>query len=209
MPLHQARLYAILDTSYVEPHQWKATAKALLEGGADIIQLRAKNETHSRRRVLLEAILPYFDGLEVPLIVNDDLELALAYPNIGLHVGQSDVPPKKAREQLGPKRLLGLSTHSIDQAQIAANLAETLDYFAIGPLFATPTKPDYPSVGLTVAQRVSKLKTQLPIFGIGGINPTTVSEVLATGIKRVVAVSALLCANDIAKATYHLKRYLS
>lgn len=207
--LAQARFYGILDTSYVSDNDWEAKCKALIAGGADIIQLRAKKQTRTERRALLERILPLFNETTPPLIINDDLELALAHPNLGLHVGQDDLPVAEARAALGPERILGLSTHSPEQAQGAINQAGLLNYFAVGPVFATPTKPTYTPVGLelvkTVAAWDADSKVPLPWFSIGGINRQTVSEVKQAGAKRVVVVSDVLCDRDTATAVQAIK----
>jgi thiamine-phosphate pyrophosphorylase len=200
--LRSARFYAILDSGYVPRDRWAAVCRALLLGGADLVQLRAKRETPAARRALLEAILPLFGPGAVvaappPLIVNDDLALALAYPGLGLHVGQDDLAAPCARERLGPGRLLGLSTHSPAQAAAAQALpAGTLDYFAVGPVFATPTKPDYTPVGLGLVQHVAATRPALPWFCIGGIKRDNLASVIAAGGTRVVVVSEVLCAAD-------------
>ncbi len=200
--LRSARFYAILDTGYVPRDRWTPVCRALLLGGADLVQLRAKRETAAERRALLDEILPLFaPGAVVdappPLIVNDDLELALAYPHLGLHVGQDDLPPAAARARLGPGRLLGLSTHSPAQAAAALALpAGTLDYFAVGPVFATPTKPTYTPVGLELVRHVASLRPALPWFCIGGIKRGNLAAVRAAGAERVVVVSEVLTAAD-------------
>lgn len=158
--------------------------------------------TKRQGRALLEAILPLFaPGALVaappPLVVNDDLELALAYPNLGLHLDQDDHTPLLARERLGPGRLLGLSTHSPEQATAAQALPpDTLDYFAVGPVFATQTKPDDTPVGLGLGRHVAATRPALPWFCIGGIKHANLREVLAAGATRVVVVSEVLCAAD-------------
>lgn len=200
--LHSARFYAILDTGYVSPDRWTSVCRSLLLGGADIIQLRAKRETTQLRRKLLEQILPLFaPGAVVaqppPLIVNDDIELALDYPGLGLHVGQDDLSPEAARTQLGPDRILGLSTHSPEQAGAAMALPPgTIDYFAVGPVFATPTKPTYTPVGLELVRHVAAAEPVLPWFCIGGIKRDNLSEVLDAGASRVVVVSEILRADN-------------
>lgn len=200
--LRSAHFYAILDTGYVPRDRWSAICRALLLGGADVIQLRAKRETAAQRRMLLDEILPLFTpGVVVPepppLVINDDLDLALAYPRLGLHVGQDDLAPQLARARLGPGRLLGLSTHSPAQAAAAEALpAGTLDYFAVGPVFATPTKPDYTPVGLELVRHVSAARSALPWFCIGGIKRANLAAVRAAGACRVVVVSEVLTAAD-------------
>ncbi len=200
--LHRARFYAILDTGYVPRERWSAVCRALLHGGADIVQLRAKREDAAQRRRLLEEIMPLFTPGAVvaappPLVVNDDLDLALAHPGLGLHVGQDDLAPQLARARLGPDRILGLSTHSPEQAAAAQALPPgTLDYFAVGPVFATPTKPTYAPVGLELVRHVAATRPALPWFCIGGIKRDNLAAVRAAGAARVVVVSEVLTAAD-------------
>jgi len=194
--LSAARFYAILDTGYVAPADWEHVCRALLAGGADLIQLRAKDQSHKERRLLLERILPFFEKVPTPLIINDDLELALAYPRLGLHLGQDDLPIKDARDALGPDRILGLSTHSPEQAQGAIDRSHLLNYFAVGPVFATPTKPTYQPVGLELVSTVAAMNPPLPWFCIGGIKAGNLDSVRSAGGKRVAVVSEILQATD-------------
>lgn len=200
LSLQNISFYGILDTGYVAPEDWGSKCQALIEGGAGIIQLRAKKESHQERKALLEQILPLFEGLELPLIINDDLELAAAYPDLGLHVGQDDISPREAREQLGPDRIIGLSTHSLSQAQAAICQKELINYFAVGPIFATGTKPDYTPVGVELIQQVIAIEPPLPFFCIGGINRDSLAKVRAVGAKGVVAVSDVLQDADTVNA---------
>jgi thiamine-phosphate pyrophosphorylase len=213
MSLAHARFYAILDTGYVNPERWVATCEALVAGGADLVQIRAKRETPAQREALLTAVLPVFARARrdrphhVPaLIVNDDLDLSLRHPGVGLHVGQDDTPTHLARSALGPNRLLGLSTHSLEQASAALSLEPgVLDYFAVGPVFATQTKPDYRPVGLDLVARVAALQPRLPWFAIGGIHRGNTHEVVAAGARRIVVVSDVLGATDPAAAVRTLQ----
>lgn len=177
----------------------------MIAGGAGIIQLRAKQQSHSERQVLLESILPLFESEQAPpLIINDDLELALQYPNLGLHIGQDDAPVAQARTALGPNRILGLSTHSPEQAQAAIALADELSYFAVGPVFATQTKPDYIPVGLELVEYTAQLNPPIPWFCIGGIHRNNVARVKASGAERIVVVSDVLCDGDTTAAVQTL-----
>lgn len=205
MDLQSARFYAILDTGYVPRPRWSSVCRALIDGGADIIQMRAKTETAVERRSLLDEILPLFAepaGRAPSLVINDDIELALSHPALGLHVGQDDLPaPAEARRRLGPDRILGLSTHSDEQAAAARALAKgILSYFAVGPVFPTQTKPACGAVGLDLVARVAAGPADPPFFCIGGINRGNVSAVIAAGARRVVAVSDILCDPDPAGA---------
>lgn len=204
----QARFYGILDTGYVPPSQWEAKAKALIEGGAGLVEFRAKDCAQSLRIELLDTIVPLFAAAGVPLIVNDHLDLALRHPGLGLHLGQDDMPPREARKALGPDRILGLSTHSLEQAQNAIALPDVLSYFAVGPVFATATKPTYAPVGLELVQQVASLQPPLPFFAIGGINRQTVQAVKHAGAERVVVVSDALCAEDTAGVVREIRGVL-
>lgn len=200
MGFSQAAFYGILDTGYVSDGEWEAKCEALIRGGAGVIQLRAKKESQDQRRALLERILPLFMGIHTPLIINDDIELVLQYPDLGLHVGQDDIAVTEARQRLGPQRYLGLSTHSPRQADAAMELADMLSYFAVGPVFSTQTKPDYIPVGLELVRYVARKKPTLPWFCIGGISRSNVQRVRDAGARGVVAVSDALCARDTAAA---------
>ena len=206
--LKKALFYGILDTGYVSRDQWVSKCQALLEGGADLIQLRAKQTSSSEHADLLDAILPLFADYRVPLIINDDLELALSQPGLGLHIGQDDIEPEAARRALGPDRILGLSTHSLNQAKAAIALEDILSYFAIGPIFPTQTKPNTPAVGLPLATQVKALHPPLPFFAIGGIKRQNIAQVKEAGIKNVVVVSDVLCSEDTAAAARQIREAL-
>jgi thiamine-phosphate pyrophosphorylase len=190
------RFYAILDSAWVPPERWLATARAVIAGGAALVQVRAKRESPAARRRLAEAVLPLLQEAGVPLVINDDVALAAALPGAGLHVGQDDTPPAAARAAIGPDRLLGLSTHSPQQARAAIALAGTIDYFAVGPVFSTRTKPDYQPVGLELVRTVAAWQPPLPFYCIGGITADNVAQVRAAGGRNIVAVTAVLLADD-------------
>ncbi len=171
-----ARFYAILDTGYAAPEQLPDLAQAALAGGAKVLQLRAKGETTAWRIRLLNTLAPLAAKAGVPLVVNDDLEAARAVAGVGLHVGQDDLAPRMARAALGPDRVIGLSTHSIEQARAAIAQTDVLTYFAVGPVFATATKPDYAAVGLELVKAVAALQPPMPWFCIGGINRKNVAQ---------------------------------
>ena len=202
-----ARFYAILDTAYVPRHNWMRMCQALIEGGASLVQVRAKNETSGEREDLLRQVLPLFFKGESPgatrplLMVNDDVGLCARYPGVGLHVGQEDTPPEEARKRIGPHKILGLSTHSFEQATRAERLPHGLiDYFCVGPVFPTQTKPDYVPVGLELVREVAGSNPRLPWFAIGGITRANVHSVVTGGVRRVVVVSDVLKAASPAQA---------
>lgn len=202
----QGGFYAILDTGYVRPDDWEDKAAALLEGGACLIQVRAKGSPVEEARELIRRVLPIAEARGIPLIINDHLPLAAEIPGAGLHLGQDDGDIREARKVLGPDRLLGLSTHSGDQAGKALEAADVLSYFAVGPVFATGTKPDYCPVGLELVRNVARLHPPLPFFCIGGITRANVGEVLAAGASGIVAVSDPLLDPDTRAATQSFVR---
>jgi len=206
MTLSTARFYAILDTGYAPADRLPDICQAVLAGGADIVQLRAKTATTAHRIALLRVLAPVCMAAGVPLVCNDDLAAALAVPGVGLHVGQDDLAPSAARAVLGPDRVLGLSTHSLAQARGALALGDVLSYFAVGPVFPTGTKPDYPSVGLELVRAVAALAPARPWFCIGGINQSNVADVRAAGARAVVAVSTVLLAADPETVVRELRR---
>jgi len=129
-----------------------------------------------------------------PVIVNDRAEVAARVPIEGVHVGQDDDSIEIVRRKAAREVLVGKSTHSLEQARAAQR--ERADYIGFGPIFATPTKPDYAPIGLENIRRVHA-EVPLPIFCIGGINIDNLQRVINAGAKRVVMVSALLKAHNI------------
>lgn len=212
--LFRARFYGILDRSYVRLDRWERTGAALLTGGADLLQVRAKESTAEEREDLLLRVLPVIVEARAVPIVNDDVALAARHAGVGLHLGQDDTPVDEAREVIGADRVLGLSTHSVEQARAALEMADRLDYFCIGPVFATGTKPDYEPVGLDTVRAVVELNRswrgagefgRLPLFCIGGVDRQTVGRVREAGGERVVTVSDVLMADDPAAAVREIR----
>ena len=203
--LSDCQLYGILDLSYVEAAELFRVTDALIEGGVDVLQLRGKRQSVAELTKLAAALHTITSAASIPLIVNDHAEIAKEVSIEGVHVGQDDEPVAEVREKAGPKIIVGKSTHSIAQASAAQ--AEGADYIGFGPLFATPTKPDYKPVGLNDISAVHA-RVSLPIFCIGGIKLENLEQVIAAGAKRMVIVSALLKARDIASYARACKNLL-
>jgi thiamine-phosphate pyrophosphorylase len=196
----QHALYAILDLGYTPEQDAAHAAAELLEGGADLLQLRAKTHDAASIRRVAETLLPVCRAAGVPFILNDFPALAAELGADGVHLGQDDGPLAAAREIMGPGKLIGRSTHSLDQARAA--LAEGFDYIGFGPLFPTPTKLGRPGIGLQdIAAMENEIGRRIPAFCIGGIKRANLPEVLASGARRVVIVSDLLTAPDVRAAT--------
>ena len=192
--LEEIRLYGILDMGYVAPADIVRVTDEMIEGGVDIIQLRAKAFIPDDVRWLAEQVHPITEEAGIPLVINDYPEVVEEIGAEGLHIGQDDLPPEEARRAAGYRTMIGKSTHSLAQAMQAE--VEDVDYLGFGPLFATPTKRDYAPIGLqdirTVLGMVSK-----PVFCIGGIKLENMAQVIEAGARRVVIVSGILQAKDI------------
>jgi thiamine-phosphate pyrophosphorylase len=194
--LSDCRLYGILDLSYVAPADADRVASAMIGGGVDLIQLRAKTQSLEEIVDLAGKLHAITSVPGIPLIVNDYAEVAAKVPVEGVHLGQDDDSIAHARKKAGCHVLLGKSTHSLEQAVAARR--EGADYIGFGPIFATPTKPDYQPIGLNGIKRVHH-EVNVPIFCIGGIKIDNLVEVIAAGARRVAIVSGLLKAPDITK----------
>ena len=195
--LAAARLYGIVDLSYLSADTAPVAAERLLEGGVDILQIRAKQTDKSIVAALAEEIHALTAPLGVPLILNDHPDLLRDVPAEGAHVGQDDLTVAEARAAAGRPVIIGKSTHSIAQACAAAE--EGADYLGFGPLFATPTKPGRPAIGLQDIATEHEL-VSVPIFCIGGIKSGNLAQVRDAGARRVVIVYGWLQADDISSA---------
>jgi thiamine-phosphate pyrophosphorylase len=192
--LSECRLYGIIDLGYVEARDTARIAAQMIEGGVDLIQLRGKNKSIEELVELSKELHELTAKSATPLIVNDYAEVASSTPAEGVHVGQDDDSIEVVRQKVARDILVGKSTHSLEQALDAQK--EGADYIGFGPVFATPTKPDYAPIGLEDISRVHA-EVNLPIFCIGGINIDNLQRVIDAGAKRVVMVSALLKAHNI------------
>lgn len=193
--LKEARLYGILDLGYVDAAQVASIAGQMLEGGVQVLQLRAKKSQPDEVLRLAKEVAPLCRAKGVPFILNDHPALVQAAGADGAHVGQDDMTVAEARRLAGSGALIGKSTHSLAQAEAAVD--EQPDYIGFGPLFATPTKPDYVPIGLADITEAHR-RVALPIFCIGGIKQDNLRTVLAAGARRVVIVSGILQAPDVA-----------
>ncbi len=186
------RLYFVCDAL---PHGQppEPMLNAALSGGAGMIELREKELDRELIWPAANTFRRIADTYTALFIVNDDPDLARELRADGVHIGQEDVTPARAREVLGPAAIIGLSTHSRKQIEAAA--AEPVDYISVGPIWETPTKEGRPGTGLGLIREAAEIAS-LPWFAIGGIDPENIGEVIAAGAKRVCVVRAIRDAAD-------------
>ncbi len=204
--LKDCRLYGIVDLSYVRTADAPRVTREMIEGGVDLIQLRGKGRRVEELAALAAELHAITSERATPLIINDHAEIARMVEVEGVHVGQDDLAVDEARRIAGRPLLVGKSTHTLAQARAAE--AEGADYIGFGPLFATPTKPDYAPIGLTEIGQVH-CDVNIPIFCIGGIKLHNLPEVIAAGARKVVIVSGLLRSENIAATAWAAKQLLS
>ena len=232
-PLADCRLYAFVDTAYLHGRAPEVVAQQLCNGGADLIQLRAKKSSPDEIRRMAESILPITRRANVGLVINDYLEIARDLGAELCHLGQEDFfdagfkdisELEKGRdgspnrplgggtsagalgERALPELQIGLSTHSPEQAKRA--LAAGPDYIAIGPVYTTGTKPTATPVTLEYVRWAAR-NVHIPWFAIGGINLKNLGDVLAAGAQRVCVVSAILNEPDVAEACSEFRKRLA
>jgi thiamine-phosphate pyrophosphorylase len=209
-PLADCRLYTFVDTAYLQGREPELVAQQLCDGGSDLIQLRAKNSSPEEIRRMAEKILPLTKRANIGLVINDHLEIARELGAEFCHLGQEDffdAGYKNASEFKikNSKLKIGLSTHSPEQAKRA--IKANADYIAIGPVFATGTKPGAKPVTLDYV-RWAAANVTVSWFAIGGIRLENLGDVLAAGAQRVCVVSAILNAPNVATACAEFRRRL-
>jgi thiamine-phosphate pyrophosphorylase len=200
--LSAARLYLVCDA------RPRAFLDAALRGGVDVIQLRDKTLAGDAELVAAaRAFRAAADGAGALFVLNDRPDLVEACGADGVHVGQDDATPAQARAAIGPDRIIGRSTHAPDQLA-EADADPDVDYLAVGPVHATPTKPGRPAAGLAYVEHAARVGPSTPWFAIGGIDPSTAPAVLAAGARRIVVVRAIAEAADPEAAARELTRAL-
>ena len=180
----------------------------MLGSGVDIVQLREKGLEAGEELRLLEVFRHACDKHSALLAVNDRADVAYAAGADVLHLGQDDLPIAAARHLIGSGPVIGLSTHSRDQAEAAVAKSDA-DYFCAGPVWTTPTKPGRPATGLALISYAAGLAATRPWFAIGGIDEARLDDVLEAGARRVVVVRAITDAQDPGAAAARLASRLA
>jgi thiamine-phosphate pyrophosphorylase len=195
-----ARLYLVCDA------RSRAFLDAALRGGVDLLQLRDKQLDDEALVAAAREFRAAADGARALFILNDRPDLVAACGADGVHLGQDDIGVADARAAVGPERIVGRSTHAPQQGA-AADADPDVDYLAVGPVHATPTKPGRPAAGLDYVEWAAANVTK-PWFAIGGLDTANVGDVTARGARRIVVVRAIAAAADPEAAARELRRRL-
>ncbi len=202
----KVRLYVLL-TSHLCKSDPIATGQAVIAGGADCIQIREKEMSDRKLLAHARRVREITQAAGVLLIINDRPDIAAIVGADGVHLGQDDIPVADARRSLGEGRfIVGGSTHNIAQARAAAS--DGADYIGVGPMFPTATKDAGPVAGAAYLKEVIA-EIQIPHVAIGGITADNIGELVAVGVRRAAVCSAVIAADDPAKAAAEIKKQLT
>lgn len=192
-------LYLIMDDSICRPDEMQSILNEVIDCGITCVQLRMKKSPPATIYATGKDILNLLKKHDIPLLINDYVEIATALNADGVHIGQRDHSVLHAREILGNDKIIGLSIENEAQAHASRQLA--VDYFGVGPIFTTSSKSDAaPAMGVEKLTHITALIKQ-PIVAIGGINQTNINEVLTTGVAGIAVISAILSAAHPKTAT--------
>ena len=199
------KLYAITCPERLAGRDPVRVVEEVIEGGADVVQLRDKTASDEALTMLARKLLVVTRRANVPLVINDRLRVAKDSAADGFHMGQEDGTLSDAISELGPDRLYGRSTHSPEQVLAAAR--EGFDYIGVGPVYETPTKAGRAAVGLELV-RYAADHSSLPFVAIGGVDETNVRHVREAGARCVAVVRALCGSGDPLLAAKRFKKVM-
>lgn len=189
-------LYLLTDHTCLGNRSLIDCLKEALAGGVTLVQYRNKNTDCGIMYDEAKKVKAICDAYNIPLIINDRLDLAIALNAAGVHLGQRDLPCKIARKILGDKYVIGVSAHNVQEAQKA--VVDGADYLGCGAVFGTNSKSDVGRLGLTNLENIKKA-VSIPVVGIGGINCTNYAQVLNTNADGVAVISGILGVDNIYK----------
>ncbi|WP_111710048.1 thiamine phosphate synthase [Lutibacter citreus] len=200
-------LYLVTDQELSKGRSHEFIVAEAVKGGVTMVQLREKDISSLQFYKLAKSLMQLLKPLNIPLIINDRLDIALAVDADGLHIGQSDLPYSIARKLLGKDKIIGLSVETIKQAREANNL--NVDYIGLSPVFSTNTKLDINiPVELTGIKEIASF-TKHKTVAIGGINNLNAESVIASGADGIAVVSAIVSHENPKEAAFNLKTIIS
>jgi thiamine-phosphate pyrophosphorylase len=201
------KLCLVADSDAAGERNILSIIKEATDEGVTLVQLRAKR---LGTREFLDLALKTSEFLakkNIPLIINDRIDIALSCDAAGVHLGQEDLPLFYARKIFGANKLIGITINTFKEAVVAEK--EGADYLGVGPVFFTTTKKKLKPLLGVEGLRAVKEKVKIPLLAIGGITPQNAGDVIATGVEGIAVVSAILAAEDVRKATRELFKAIS
>ena len=198
-------LYLCTDRELMTSDTIEEGVELAIKGGATIVQLREKTCDGKEFLRLAQSVKEVTDAYEIPLIINDRIDIALAVDADGVHLGQKDIPAAAAREILGRHKIIGVSAYSAELALQAQK--DGADYIGVGDVFGTSTKADTHHVSVEELRKIRKM-VKLPIVAIGGVQADNIQKLKGTGIDGVAVISAVLGAEHINEAAEEIVRRL-
>ncbi len=196
-------LYAVTDRAWLHGQTLAQQVEEALRGGVTCVQLREKELDDGAFLREAEALLPLCRRYHVPLIVNDNVEVALACGADGVHVGQEDMAAGEVRRRIGEDKLLGVSVHTVEEAVEAVR--NGADYLGLGAVFPTSTKTDVDQMSIGTLRAI-RAAVEVPLVAIGGIHRGNIGQLAGSGVDGVALVSAIFSAADIQAACRELRR---
>ncbi|MBS5371408.1 MAG: thiamine phosphate synthase [Coprobacillus cateniformis] len=196
------QLYLVTDRHWLKAHSLYEDVEAAINGGVTCVQLREKHLNHQLFVQEAKELKELCNQNQIPLIINDNVEVMLEVDADGIHVGQSDMQAQDVRKLIGSDKVLGVSVQTVEQAITAQNAGA--DYLGVGAVFPTGTKDDAIEVDLATLQDICQ-HVDIPIVAIGGINQENLLQLKGSGIDGIAVVSAIMAAEDIIEATKQLK----
>ena len=195
-------LYLVTDREIMSTEKLETAVEQAILGGCTVVQLREKNCSSLEFFEIAIKIKEITDRYQIPLIINDRIDIALATDATGVHLGQSDIPARIARKLIGNNKILGVSASNFEEAMMAYK--DDADYLGVGAMFSTDTKTDARFTSIDELVRI-KESIPLPIVVIGGINKTTIPKFEGIDINGIAVVSAIISQPDIQVAAENLK----
>lgn len=195
-------LYLVTDRDVLKGRDLKKAVEESILGGTTLVQLREKNVSSKEFYEIAKDIKSITDKYNVPLIINDRLDIALAIDAEGLHIGQKDLPASLVRKIIGEDKILGVSVNNIEDALKAQR--DGADYLGVGAIFPTKSKKDAENTSIQTLKEIKNV-VNIPIVAIGGIKETNIQKLKGTNIDGVAVISAILGKEDIKKACENLK----
>ncbi|HTN70481.1 MAG TPA: thiamine phosphate synthase [Methylomirabilota bacterium] len=194
MPAPDFDLYLVTDRTQTQGRDLLWVLAQALEGGVRSVQLREKDLSGKELFALAEQTRKLCQRFHALLFVNERIDVALAVEADGVQLGNASIPIEVARELLGPRKIIGVSTHSLEEAKGAEQSGA--DFILFGPVYFTPSKATYGAPqGLPALKKIVD-KTSLPVYAIGGLKPENVEDVMRTGSRGVALISAVMNANN-------------